>query len=803
MSEWRRSLPPLVMRSCLIGYQKECRRLRLPVVRGVMESLETGVLDMDLSKAHSASIKILARMMTEVSSTSRGAAGAADAKEEPSEPLRVLRVVCQATGKANASGRGRSQGSQNSAVRSSGPPCHTEASNNNNANLAAEVALLSLLVDGVRRVILHSSTVLRHIEFHSIRFIRLPRERVAGLMHAIAMCRRLQVLRFCNSPVAHANLVTLTATARAFAHLEEAVFSRCGLTDRCQKEIVSFLRLHRDYQAEGGGGGGSACGFAQALAGDGGGGMGTTDTLRSGGRILSPTTTNISSPHTDISGGQRRSQRAVRGLCRLDLSHNAIADATLLTLLRAIQETGNQILHHLNLSFNRISPAAVQQLMISGMLEDSGLLRLDLSGNAEAAARRAGEEEGGVSGGGGGAAFGQLTIPLSVQQLFTCVAEEPEQLVFLSVGETHDAVEMYAPSAKAALPSYTSSSLQPQQRSSQGSTPGFPPQHHPPELPSAPLKGRSVRHHREASLPTRVIMMGEEEEEAFAATAPVAAAAVARRKPAVGTAGKSYPPPRHHRANTLPGIHEEEGSVDDREMDDEEEDIQGCSSVISIPCGPASQTPPTAEVAPAPCDPLLDDQNWHTLLPLAVRELLASKVEKSAVTEPFLAAVTERFNEQENEMAEKMDEQERRTTARLTQLEGAITKLMERRLEEQQAAQKREYQEFLEGLEAKRKEKEQMELQQQQQKVVEDPNEKVREDLMQLIQVGMSRLQTFFPSTGEKKEAEDGRSKGNEPRRTLDSFGVIQSGTTNTEGKEETREAFLLQVQDRLNSMKW
>eukprot|EP00796_Vickermania_ingenoplastis_P008140 gene8140-5674_t len=315
---------------------------------------------------------------------------------------------------------------------------------------SADTALLAVLLDGIRNALLRSVESVHTLELTSFPMSEVP-EKAARVLHAIAMCSNIAVLRLDRCSLTAASLTTLTATSRTFGQLREVSLADCGLTDRCQRSIVSFLKLHRDYEVEAAWSRSWRDGEDMAM-------HSTTSTSLS----LSLSAQQQPGAGPNSAGASVRRQRRLRGLQRLNLSGNALGDATLMTLVHAIQQTANTSLKVLDLSRNRITTSGLQRLLISGMLEGSGLQTLDLSNNpaqldvnrqqsgspqqlrggsfdpyldagaspfpAESVSHNSSENV--VGGGNGPRSVIHPTVPSTVIQQFDYVATDTGQLVF-------------------------------------------------------------------------------------------------------------------------------------------------------------------------------------------------------------------------------------------------------------------------------------------------------------------------------------------------------------------------------------
>lgn len=291
-------------------------------------------------------------------------------------------------------------------------------------------ATLSALLDGIHHAILCSVEHIHTIEFVDFPFALVP-EKGARLFQAISMCSYLEVLHVDGSRLTAGHLTTLTATSRAFARLVDASFAYCGLTNNSQRAIVSLLKLHRDYDGEA-----TLCSLSML---DGRGGVdlsppGTPASLISPVAVSSPPSsvahtgatgegdghfpsgpstlstfsscptaapstavpirshgssvnTTIWTRGTTLTGGGSNEGRLlspvshVRGLRRLDVSHNELGDATLTTITSALMQTKNGALEYLNVSDNKITAAGLGDFLHSGVLQTCGLQLVDCSRN--------------------------------------------------------------------------------------------------------------------------------------------------------------------------------------------------------------------------------------------------------------------------------------------------------------------------------------------------------------------------------------------------------------------------------------
>lgn len=240
--------------------------------------------------------------------------------------------------------------------------------------ITRRVVILPVLLEGIQKALLHSVECIATVRLIDFPLNKAPKEKTTRVLRAIGMCNRLAVLCLDGCPLNGDHLMTLLATSRAFSRLEEASLARCQLTDRCQRGLVSFLRLHRDYEVE--------AAWSMSLRGD-----GSIEEKRmsskAGAQTLSGTLNSLANTKGSANspnGGSLLTSR-VRGIVVWNLSGNALGDATLITLGTALLETGNTALQQLNLSNNRISSSGLQRFLISEALENSGIRFLDLTGN--------------------------------------------------------------------------------------------------------------------------------------------------------------------------------------------------------------------------------------------------------------------------------------------------------------------------------------------------------------------------------------------------------------------------------------
>ncbi|KAK7200474.1 hypothetical protein NESM_000102100 [Novymonas esmeraldas] len=228
----------------------------------------------------------------------------------------------------------------------------------------------------------------------------------APLTHTLPLCHRLTSLRLDGVPLTRAQFMQLTmlppTTSAAAAGsggggvswpaLEEASFSRCGLTDTCRNGLAHLIRV------------------AVPLAS----GSAWQRSLRGG--YADPDDRPL--PRPTGSGISSLSRGAARGLKRLDVSQNPLGDETARAVAAAIPGSA---LRYLNMSGTSVTWEGGSSLASPSVLDDTAMELVDMSSTGVCA----------MLSPAGGAAEAKMLSESSIAAGFRVVARGMGQLLIL------------------------------------------------------------------------------------------------------------------------------------------------------------------------------------------------------------------------------------------------------------------------------------------------------------------------------------------------------------------------------------
>lgn len=353
------------MLSVMREYLAECHRQHINPYSGFINHLSTGEINADIDDASPASIRVFALALCRVGLSSgvrqkRGggrhqlASSSTGARPEnggqyPLKRHDVLTLPDRTEEKSDGSGVPSDesqlisiclrcgQSGRGATTSPLGPATGCHARSKAPGILAPpHRRVLKELVEGVRHAVEGSQSSLVQFELSGFPLHEMP-EGTDRLVRAVALCRRLRILRLNNSPILLQQFERLTTVPHALPHVQEVALAGAGLTDAFRRGLQSLVCLGRE--------GGSIAAWQRSLRG----------------------------------AATKHYTGAATGLQKLDLSDNALGDASLRALGGILRHDGS--LRTLDMSRNAVTAKGLQMFLECGVLEHSALLAVDLSRN--------------------------------------------------------------------------------------------------------------------------------------------------------------------------------------------------------------------------------------------------------------------------------------------------------------------------------------------------------------------------------------------------------------------------------------